>query len=150
MSFAESLRAAQTLPQSLGFKRAKTVRMLALLLLEPGAMRSTEQLAVAMGVSPHSVRTYVHHLRRWLADQGLPTALECCCGKGYLVAADVAAALLARLPCLVTATSLAQAQMRFQGAARAERCVTDSTAIGVADPFPVSVHRGPETSLAQS
>jgi hypothetical protein len=131
----------QTLPQSLGFKRAKTVRMLALLLLEPGVIRSTDQLATAMGVSRCSVRTYVHHLRSWLAEQGLPTGLECRCGEGYLVTADVAATLLGRLPCLVTATSLAQAQMRSQRAPRPACCAPDSKA--VTDPFPVSVHRGP-------
>jgi hypothetical protein len=137
------VHAAETLPQSLGFRRAKTLRMLSLLLAEPGVVRSTEQLAMAMGVSPCSVRTYVHYLRSWLADQGLPNGLECRCGEGYRVPADVAADLLGRLPCLVTATCLSRAQMRFLRPPRPVCCAPDSTEITPADPFPVSVHRGP-------
>ena len=135
------LHAAQTLPQSLGFRRAKTLRMLALLLLEPGVIRSTAQLATVMGVLPCSVRTYVHYLRSWLADQGLPAGLECRCGKGYLVTADVAATLLGRLPCLVTATLLSRAQMRLLRPAKAACCASEPAATTVVDPFPVSVHR---------
>jgi hypothetical protein len=142
------LHAAETLPHSLGLKRAKTLRMLALLLVDPGVIRSTDELALMMGVSPRSVRTYVHYLRHWLADQGLPNGLECQCGKGYLVTADVAAALLGRLPCLVTATFLARAQMRFLRPPRTVCCAPDSTAVTPADPFPVSVHRGTEINFA--
>ncbi len=143
------LHAAETLPHSLGFRRAKTLRMLALLLAEPGVVRSTDQLAMVMGVSPCSVRTYVHYLRSWLADQGLPDGLECRCGKGYLVPAAVAADLLGRLPCLVTATFLARAQMRFQRPPRPVCCAPDSAAVTPADPFPVSVHRGSEMKFGQ-
>jgi hypothetical protein len=143
------LRAAQTLPQSLGFKRAKTVRMLALLLVAPGVIRTTAQLAAAMGVSPRSVRTYVHHLREWLGNQGLPTGLACQCGKGYLITPDVAAVLLARLPCLVTATCLARAQLGFNRAPKAACCATESAAHALADPFPAVVHRGNEMNSAQ-
>jgi biotin operon repressor len=149
VTLPQRLRAVQTLPQSLGFKRAKTVRMLALLLVEPGTMRSTDELATAMGVSHRSVGTYVHHLRLWLVKQGLPAGLECQCGKGYLVRADVAAILLARLPCLATATALAVAQLRFQHEPRAASCKPDSNGAAVADPFPKSVHHGNEINLQQ-
>jgi hypothetical protein len=143
------LHAAQTLPQSLGFRRAKTVRMLALLLVEPGVIRSTDQLALAMGVSPRSVRTYVHYLRDWLVDRGLSAGLECQCGKGYRITPHVAATLLEQLPCLVTATFLARAQMRFLRPPNPVCCSPDSAATTTADPFPVTVHRGPAMNFAQ-
>jgi hypothetical protein len=145
----EPLHAAETLPHSLGFRRAKTLRMLALLLAEPGVVRSTDQLAMAMSVSPCSVRTYVHYLRGWLAEQGVPDGLECRCGEGYRVPTDVAADLLDRLPCLVTATFLARAQMHFLRPPRPVCCAPDSAATTAADPFPVSVHRGHEMNFMQ-
>ena len=144
----EPLHAAETLPHSLGFRRAKTLRMLALLLVEPGVIRSTDQLALAMGVSPRSVRTYVHYLRDWLIDRGLPAGLECQCGKGYRITADVAATLLEQLPCLVTATFLARAQMRFLRPPNLDCCSPDSAATTTTDPFPVTVHRGSEINFA--
>lgn len=143
----QPLHASQTLLQSLGLKRAADVRMLALLLIDPGVIRSTRELASEMGVSRCSVRAYAHYLRTWLSDQALPAGLECCCGQGYRLTREAAVALLDRLPCLAMVTSVAREESRLNTMSHAPRCTTDSTAIAVADPFPVSVHREPEINF---
>lgn len=134
--------AAQTLPQSLGLKISTDVRLLTLLMVAPGVVQSYADLAAAMGVSPQSVHVYAYHLRVWLRVQGFDASLACCCGQGYELSPDVAAALAARLPCLAAVVAVARLLACRNDGVQDTCCASAPVA---ADPFPQPSHREPLT-----
>lgn len=136
------LDALQTLPQSLGLKIVTDVRLLALLMAAPGVVQSYAELAAAMGVLPQSVHVYACHLRAWLRNQGFDASLTCCCGQGYSLSPDVAAALTARLPCLAAVVAVARALACRNVHEQDACCAPAPEAI---DPFPQPSRREPST-----